>query len=37
MGNQAEAARLLKVHRNTLLNKMKSLGLKGEDGETVRE
>jgi DNA-binding NtrC family response regulator len=35
-GNQAEAARLLKVHRNTLLNKMKSLGLKGEDGEGAK-
>jgi DNA-binding NtrC family response regulator len=30
-GNQAEAARLLKIHRNTLLNKMKSLGLKGDE------
>jgi DNA-binding NtrC family response regulator len=32
-GNQAEAARLLKIHRNTLLNKMKSLGLKSDGGD----
>jgi DNA-binding NtrC family response regulator len=32
-GNQAEAARLLKIHRNTLLNKMKVLGLKSGEEE----